>query len=140
MKTNRYLVTAAALCLAVVAAFSTAVFSQSGREAAETLMTQYFQALQEGDTARLKSLLAGDLLDSRARLLSNPQYADQLRRLYSGAQFSVTRVEPHDHPGYWRIDTQIKLAAGDVLRARFVAGAPSAGEPLRLYEEQPLFE
>jgi len=56
---------------------------------AEQVITQYFNALINGDTATIRGLLGTRLLKQRSRLLSNPVYGDKLRELYGNANFEV---------------------------------------------------
>ena len=56
----------------------------------EEVIENYFTALQTGDTVEIRRLLGGNLLKSRARLLTNPTYPLTLIEWYRGASFAIT--------------------------------------------------
>ena len=56
---------------------------------AKGVITEYFTAKEQGDTEIILSLLGGELLQSEARLLSNPTYPAMLQQWYQDAHFSI---------------------------------------------------
>jgi len=56
---------------------------------AEATLMRYFDALKQGDTSALKSLLGGRLLQKRLALLNNPTYPGHLINVYQNAQFYI---------------------------------------------------
>lgn len=56
---------------------------------ADKVMDRYFAALQDGDVNALRSLLGGDLLGKRLRLLQNPTYPQYLRTTYQATTFTI---------------------------------------------------
>jgi len=54
---------------------------------------QYMQALMEGDTEIVRSLLVDDALTRKSSMLSNPTYSGFLQRIYSNAQFQILNAE-----------------------------------------------
>ncbi len=62
-------------------------------DAAQQLMTDYFQALKNGEVQTLLNMLADPLLGSRKTLLTqNSAYPDYLRDYYKDARFEITSV------------------------------------------------
>ncbi len=57
---------------------------------AEAVLVRYFDALKQGDTSTLKTLLGGALLKKRLALLNNPTYPTHLINVYKDAQFQIT--------------------------------------------------
>lgn len=87
--------------------------------AAEAVLTRYFDALTHGDTATLRSLMAGDLLEKRLRLLNNPTYPAYLIDTYQNARFLVDRIEPHE-PHSIVIDVSILVDQVTISQRRFL--------------------
>ena len=55
----------------------------------ESVLIDYANALMNGNTYAIKETLGRDLLEKRARLLSNPFYTAALREHYANAKFKV---------------------------------------------------
>lgn len=60
---------------------------------ARTVLSIYFDAMVQGDTLTMRSLLTGNLLKKRSRLLDNPTYPSYLAKTYGNASFSIDRLE-----------------------------------------------
>lgn len=60
---------------------------------AEVVVARYINALANGDTAGLRSVLGGNLLRKRQRLLGNPAYAQELRKTYAGTRHEILRTK-----------------------------------------------
>lgn len=56
---------------------------------ASAVVNQYFSALSNGDLTAIGKLLGPKLLKRRARLLSNPVYGSQLKKLYRNLNFEI---------------------------------------------------
>jgi hypothetical protein len=57
---------------------------------ARSLVSQYLVAVAHGDTATIRTLIAGELLKSRDALLDNPDYSAQLIQAHQERTLSVT--------------------------------------------------
>ncbi len=86
---------------------------------ARTVLTRYFDALGQGDTSTLRSLIGGDLLRKRARLLDNPTYPSHLVEVYrnAGVQFDQFTTRENDTVV---VDVIITLATGEKLKQQFL--------------------
>lgn len=63
---------------------------------AESVLLEYFAALQAGDVGALERLLGGELKASRLRLLRNPEYTFELVRDYGVAEFRILDLQRLD--------------------------------------------
>ena len=120
---------------------SSAALAQSWSQAeleAKGVLHHYLDALKQGDTHTLRSLMAGDLLDSRSMLLENPLWPGYLGSAFGNAQFSVQDMETSG-PNEVRIDVLIQYGADDFSLRRFVLRRddPDLGgsAPFRVMEE-----
>ncbi len=57
---------------------------------ARGVVSQYFAALSQGDTASIQQLIGGELLSTRQVLLNNPTYPEFLSNFYKDAAFTIT--------------------------------------------------
>jgi hypothetical protein len=88
------------------------------QSAANSVVNNYFIALSQGDTVTIKSLLGGDLLEKRKRLLDNPTYREQLISIYHNAHLNITNnVISNDSIA---IDSVITLNSGETLSRRYL--------------------
>lgn len=86
---------------------------------AKGMLLRYLDALSQGDTRTLESLMAGDLLESRTRLLANPLWPAYLGSTFGDAEYSVERIERAGRDGF-AIDVAIAFGEDDVVVRRFV--------------------
>jgi hypothetical protein len=85
---------------------------------AQALINNYFVALSRGDTSTLKSMMTGDLLKKRTRLLDNPTYPAYLSETYGNAQFTIDDTKTTDS-GDIVIDASITFDSDNISRRRF---------------------
>ena len=60
---------------------------------AEMVVNKYLSALANGEIDSIRNSLGGEFLERRSLQLSNPIYADKLRDLYRGAEFTLRGSE-----------------------------------------------
>ena len=85
---------------------------------AENVVRTYHLALTQGDTITIKSLLGGDLLLKRRRLLDNPIYPSHLIEVYGGSTITITRnILNNDSI---TIEADITLGTGEILQRRYL--------------------
>lgn len=105
---------------------------------AKGVLLRYFDALSQGDTITLRSLMAGNLLESRRLLLGNPLWPGYLGSEFGSAEFSVERTQATG-PDEVSIDTRIVFAEDDYVVRRFVLrrqdGSAAVPSPFRVFEE-----
>ncbi len=88
---------------------ATSLAAESGIGAAEQLMTDYFQALKNGEVQTLLNMLADPLLGSRKILLTqNSAYPDYLRNYYKKAHFEITSVTSTS-PDLFRVTAEFEF-------------------------------
>jgi hypothetical protein len=87
MKYARLLLIFAVLLTSGHATLSAA--SSADEAEARAVLLRYFDALAQGDVLTLRSLLGGDLLEKRYRLLNNPSYPAHLVETYKQAHFRI---------------------------------------------------
>ena len=100
---------------------------------AESVVSTYLGALQQGDTVTIKQTLGGDLLEARGNLLDNPSYSNTLSRIYSAANSNITRVSYIDAQ-HIAVDAVIELNPDEILQCRFIV-AKDENEQLKIVEE-----
>lgn len=103
---------------------------------AEAVVLNYFDALHQGDTDVIATLLDGPLLEKRQSLLNNPGYADRLRSLYQNAQFHVVGYSTLDADSV-AIDTRIDLNDQETIESRFIL-IKDLNNPFRIHQEVPV--
>jgi hypothetical protein len=86
---------------------------------AQSVLTRYFSALTQGDITTLKSLLGGDLLNKRIRLLNNPTYPAFLVETYGSAHFSIEQISTVNSTDI-EIDASIIFDHENIARRRFL--------------------
>jgi hypothetical protein len=76
-------------------------------------VVQFFEASKNGDTTRMKQLIAGSFYNQRKTLLEeNTTYPDFLRKHYDGARLQINSMR-EDRRG-WVVEINIKFADGTV--------------------------
>lgn len=109
--------------------------SQSEMEAKATLV-RYFDALANGDTSTLRSLMGGDFLNKRSRLLDNPTYPSHLIGAFQNAVFSFTRLTPMDNENI-TADITITLPTGEKMNKQFLLRRDAGDSPYLVHNETP---
>lgn len=113
MKTIRILIFA---LLSLVAAVP--VMASPGSEAGAVLI-RYFDALRQGDILSLRTLMAGDLLKKRLRLLDNSTYSTFLIKTFSNVHFRIDSIDPSD-PSRVIIDASIIFDPDNISQHQFI--------------------
>jgi len=85
---------------------------------AENVVMSYHSALTQGDTTTIKSLLGGDLLKKRRRLLDNPTYPEHLIRIYNGSTMEIVRNSINN--GLITVEVNIILETGTTQKRRYL--------------------
>ncbi len=85
---------------------------------AAAIMDQYFLALTSGDTASLKTLLGGRLLEKRKKLLGNPAYSGHLKKTYQDANFKILNYKSNT-PDSVTVEVLITLAESETVRKNY---------------------
>lgn len=94
--------------------------SVSAMEAeAGSVLLRYFDALSQGDTVSMRSLMGGELLDKRSRLLDNPGYPGHLISTYGRAQYTVIDYTTLNDTTV-SIDATITLSPEETVKMRFL--------------------
>jgi len=76
-------------------------------------VVHFFEASKNGDTARMKELIAGSFYNQRKTLLEeNTTYPDFLRKYYEGARLQITSMR--EDRGGWVVEVRITFADGTV--------------------------
>ena len=89
-------------------------------------VVQFFEASKNGDTARMKQLIAGSFYNQRKVLLEeNTQYADFLRKHYDGTRLQINSMR-EDRRG-WVVEVRIKFADGTVDSNKFLVQKDASG-------------
>lgn len=114
-------VVVAVLLLFVVVVPMPAVAGGAEYEAKQTLL-RYFDAVRQGDTGTMRSLIGGRLLEERELLLGNPTYAGYLAATFANADFSVGRVEMLGRSGIL-VEAFIMHGPNDIVVRHYVLKA-----------------
>jgi len=105
---------------------------------AQTVLLRYLDALAQGDTDVVRSLLGGDLLEKRRRLLENPTYSGYLIDTYGSARFSIDNIEDRS-PDSVAIDISVIIDQATISQRRFLLqkeqSPASADAPFRIFGE-----
>lgn len=105
---------------------------------ARMVLMRYFDALTQGDTLTLRSLMCGDLLERRSRLLDNPTYPAFLVETNGSARFSLDETEAIS-PSDMAIEASIIFDQESTALRRFLLtkerSIPGAGENYCIYRE-----
>lgn len=79
---------------------------------ARAVLSRYFDALSQGDTRTLKSLLGPGLLERRIRLLDNPTYPAYLTQTFGQARFEIVGYSETEEG--LLVDVSITLPGGNI--------------------------
>lgn len=105
---------------------------------AQAVLLRYLDALTQGNTGVLRSLLGGDLLEKRRRLLENPTYPAYLTDTYGSARFSIDNIEDRS-PANVAIDVSIIIDQTKISQRRFLLqkeqSPAGADTPFRIFGE-----
>jgi hypothetical protein len=82
-----------AIIFALLSLLAAHITVASPESDAAAVLTRYFDALTQGDVLTLRSLMAGELLKKRSRLLDNPTYPAFLINTYGNARFQIDTVK-----------------------------------------------
>lgn len=107
-----------ALLLLGPAMAQTATNPSAAQLEAESVVNRYLDALLQGDTITLRSLLGGRLATTRQSLLSNPDYSAHLIQRYQGA--TVKLRDAFTTGDGVAVDVEIVLGNHDTLHPRFL--------------------
>ena len=98
----------------------------AGPASPDESVVQFFEASKNGDTARMKQLIAGSFYNQRKVLLEeNTTYPDFLRKHYDGARLQITSMR-EDRRG-WVVEVRIKFADGTVDSNKFLVQKDASG-------------
>jgi len=86
---------------------------------AKAVVDRYFDALKQGDTQTIQSLLDGDLLTEQKALLNNPMYPGHLISMYQVATFEVITLETFDD-GSIAVDTNVIIDNEESMHTRYL--------------------
>lgn len=106
------------LSLTSIHTVSSSTLSGPETEAGAVLL-RYFDALTQGDTATVRALMGGDLLEKRSRLLDNPTYPTHLINTYGQAHFEINRYNTLDNDTI-SIDATIFLSPDESIKKRYL--------------------
>jgi len=88
------------------------------RMEAESAVKSYHLALTQGDSTTIKSLLAGDLLKKRMRLLDNPTYPEHLINIYNGSTIEIIKNILNNES--ITIEAKITLVTGSIQQRKYL--------------------
>ena len=98
----------------------------AGPASPDESVVQFFEASKNGDTARMKQLIAGSFYNQRKVLLEeNTTYPDFLRKHYDGARLQINSMR-EDRRG-WVVEITIKFADGTVDSNKFLVQKDASG-------------
>lgn len=98
----------------------------AGPASPDESVVQFFEASKNGDTARMKQLIAGSFYNQRKVLLEeNTTYPDFLRKHYDGARLQINSMR-EDRRG-WVVEVRIKFADGTVDSNKFLVQKDASG-------------
>ena len=116
-----------AICVLAVAVFLSAQALLAAEPASPSdCVMQFFEASKNGDTARMKQLMAGSFYTQRKTLLEeNTTYPDFLRTHYDGARLQIMKMR--EEPRGWVVEVRIKFADGTVDSNKFLVQKDASG-------------
>ena len=98
----------------------------AGPASPDESVVQFFEASKNGDTARMKQLIAGSFYNQRKVLLEeNTTYPDFLRKHYDGARLQINSMR-EDRRG-WVVEVRTKFADGTVDSNKFLVQKDASG-------------
>ena len=105
---------------------------------AKQTVTRYLEAQRQGDTATMKSLIAGDLRKDKAPLLSNPSYPAYLSETFAHVDVAIDWAKALS-PGKALVQASMTYRPGDTVRRHYVlyerAEEGAATSTLLIHEE-----
>ena len=126
------------LIIALLTLLATTPVMASPESEEEAVLTHYFDALGQGDVLTLRSLMAGELLKKRSRLLDNPTYPAFLVNTYGNARFQIDAVKSIG-PYAFIINASIIYDQDNISQRRYLLRDEStSGTPLsfRIYDDR----
>jgi hypothetical protein len=103
---------------------------------ARNLVSRYFDALTEGDTKTVLTLIGGELLLGRQELLENPEYSNYLIKNYRNSTVSVINSRQVD-ANLVEVDTSIYKSPDEQFELQLlVKSMDETGEHLLIVSEQ----
>jgi len=123
-----------------MALMSTTALSFAGDYDMETrarnLVSRYFDALTEGDTKSVQTLIGGELLLGRQALLENPEYSNYLIKNYRNSTVSVMNSRQVDS-NLVEVGVSIHKSPDEQLELQLlVKSMDETGENLLIVSEQ----
>lgn len=86
---------------------------------AKQTVLRYLEAQRQGDTTTMTSLLAGDILETKTPLLSNPIYPEYLSQSFANVDFSIDWTEKVA-PTEVLIQASIIFGPGDLMTRHYL--------------------
>ena len=116
-----------AVCvLAIVLFMGDQALLAAGPASPDECVAQFFEASKNGDTARMKQLIAGTFYNQRKVLLEeNTTYPDFLRKYYEGARLQITSMR--EDRGGWVVEVRITFADGTVDSNKWLVQKDATG-------------
>ena len=116
-----------AFCVLAVAVFLGAPALGAAEPASpDDCVMQFFEASKNGDTARMKQLMAGTFYNQRKTLLEeNTTYPDFLRKHYDGAHLQI--INMREEPRGWVVEVRIKYPDGTVDSNKWLVQKDASG-------------
>ncbi|MFO7904142.1 hypothetical protein [Roseovarius sp.] len=119
------------LVLSLLLPFAAGAQDVSEHDAKQTVL-RYLEAQRQGNTHTMRSFIAGDLLEDKGPLLSNPTYPAYLGKTLANVEFSVGRTERLGRDSFL-VRASMTYSLGDtttkhyVLRKRGGDGTKTSG-------------
>ena len=116
-----------AICVLAVALFMGNPALRAAEPASPSdCVMQFFEASKNGDTARMKQLMAGSFYNQRRTLLEeNTTYPDFLRTHYADTRLQV--ISLREERGGWVAEVRIKFPDGTVDSNKWLVQKDASG-------------
>ncbi len=102
---------------------------------AHDLVSRYLVAIAHGDISTIKTLIGGELLETRRELLDNPDYSAELIRAHQGKNVSITGVKVLG-PDQIEVDLRIEESSDSQFGVHLlVARTTGSDDELRIIAE-----
>jgi len=89
------------------------------KEQAATTVTNYINALSQGDILAIKGLLGGKLSGKRENLLNNPSYSNMLLNIYADVEYEILDSSI-DNENNIVVDVVIIFNSQETMKTRFI--------------------
>ena len=125
------------VCLLIVTLSSTSAIADDAALEAEAhdLVSRYLVAVAHGDTSAIKTLIGGELLETRRGLLDNPDYSAELIRTHQSRRLSITGVRVLG-PDQAEVDLRIEESSDSQFSVQLLVARSTNGEgELRIVSE-----